>query len=984
MHFFHSFRSILLCACLAAASSNSSSPVTWDKYSLSINGQRLFVFAGEFHYQRLPVPELWPDIFQKLRANGFNAVSVYFFWSFHSASEDHYDFETGAHNIQRLFEYAKQAGVYVIARPGPYSNGETSAGGYALWAANGLLGKERTSDPQYYKYWYPWMLKLGKIIATNQITKGGPVILVQHENELQETTYSANNTLVVYMEQISQALAEAGIVVPSTSNEKGMRSMSWSTDYKDIGGAVNVYGLDSYPGGLSCTNPNAGFELIRTYYQWFQNYSFTQPEYLPEFQGGYFTSWGGSFYDDCSSSLAPEFADVFYKNNIGSRVTLQSLYMAYGGTNWGYSATPVVYTSYDYDAPLRETREIRDKLKQTKLLALFTRVSSDLLMTEMTGNGTNYTSDLSIFTWALRNPQTNAGFYVVAQDDSASMDNVEFNITVETSAGAIDISNVALNGRQSKIIVTDYKLGSSKLLFCSADVLTYATLDVDVLVLYLNVGQTGTFALENTSHLTFKVYGDSNVTASQTSYGAVYTYTQAEGASTIKFSNGLLVYILDKATAWNFFAPPQTSDPIVGSDQHIFVIGPYLVRGASFKGKTVEIIGDNENTTSIEIYSGNPSVSTVKWNNEIIATRRTPYGSLVGTVPGAEDVSIYLPQLISWQSNDLIPEINPAYDDSRWTNCDKNTTVNAIAPLSLPVLYSGDYGYHAGPKVYRGHFSNVNATGVNVTVQNGVAAGWSAWLNGKYIGGSPGNASLAATSDLLEFNSSALKTQSDDDNILTILADYTGHDEANVKPAGAQNPRGILGAVLQGTGNFTSWKIQGNAGGENNIDPIRGPMNEGGLYAERMGWHLPGFKPDVSSGWDTRTPYDGVSGASGRFYITQFTLDIDKELDVPLGLKVNASSLVPAVVYIWLNGYQFGHYLPHIGPQSIFPFQPGIINTRKNSPNTLAISLWALTEQAAALEEVELVEYGKYRSGFNFAQDWSYLQPKWKDRSEYA
>ena len=126
---------------------------------------------------------------------------------------------------------------------------------------------------------------------------------------------------------------------------------------------------------------------------------------------------------------------MFYKNNIGSRVTLQSLYMTYGGTNWGHIAAPVVYTSYDYDAPLRETREIRDKLKQTKLLGLFTRVSTDLLQTEMLGNGTGYTTGADIFTWALRNPETNAGFYVVAQDDSSSTTDVVFDLEVETSAG---------------------------------------------------------------------------------------------------------------------------------------------------------------------------------------------------------------------------------------------------------------------------------------------------------------------------------------------------------------------------------------------------------------------------------------------------------------------------------------------------------------------------------------------------------------------
>ncbi len=115
------------------------------------------------------------------------------------------------------------------------------------------------------------------------------MILNQIENELQDTTHSPTNTLVVYMEQVKAAFRAAGVVVPSTSNEKGMRSQSWSTDYKDVGGSSNIYGLDSYPGGLSCTNPNAGFNVARTYYQWFSNYSFTQPSFLPEFEGGWFS-----------------------------------------------------------------------------------------------------------------------------------------------------------------------------------------------------------------------------------------------------------------------------------------------------------------------------------------------------------------------------------------------------------------------------------------------------------------------------------------------------------------------------------------------------------------------------------------------------------------------------------------------------------------------------------------------------------------------
>ena len=116
------------------------------------------------------------------------------------------------------------------------------------------------------------------------------------------------------MEQLKTALRAAGVTVPLTSNEKGMRGQSWSTDYQDVGGAVDVYGLDSYPGGLSCTNPNSGFNVVRTYYQWFAAYAFTQPVSFPEFEGGWFSAWGSAaFYDQCTSEHAPGFADVFYK-----------------------------------------------------------------------------------------------------------------------------------------------------------------------------------------------------------------------------------------------------------------------------------------------------------------------------------------------------------------------------------------------------------------------------------------------------------------------------------------------------------------------------------------------------------------------------------------------------------------------------------------------------------------------------------------------
>ena len=119
------------------------------------------------------------------------------------------------------------------------------------------------------------------------------------------------------MEQIEQAFRDAGVIVPFTHNEKGMRGQSWSVDYQNVGGAVDVYGLDSYPGGLSCTNVETGFNVVRTYYQWFQNYSYTQPEYLPEFEGGWFSAWGSdTFYDEVGFSDEIEMCLITNTNSV--------------------------------------------------------------------------------------------------------------------------------------------------------------------------------------------------------------------------------------------------------------------------------------------------------------------------------------------------------------------------------------------------------------------------------------------------------------------------------------------------------------------------------------------------------------------------------------------------------------------------------------------------------------------------------------------
>ena len=522
----------------------------------------------------------------------------------------------------------------------------------------------------------------------------------------------------------------------------------------------------------------------------------------------------------------------------------------------------------------------------------------------MESNGTgNAVSTSDVFTWVLKSKDGNGRFYLSEKNDTRSRTITDFALNVDTSIGSITIPSLQLNGRQARWVVTDYAVGNETLLYSTGEVLTYGIFDQPVVVLYLKEGQTGEFAFKSQKNITFKSYGaDSGfATASGNSSSYVsFKYKQANGATVVQLSNGVLAYLLDVPTAWTFFAPPTTADPNVTPDNHIFVVGPYLVRTASVLDDTVSIVGDNANATTIEVYAGK-NVAKISWNGQELETSKTTYGSLTAKISGTQDRNIELPALTDFKAADSAPEIAPTFDDSNWVVADKNTTLNKVKPLTLPVLYSSDYKFYAGAKVYRGYFSGKSAASLNITVQGGAAAGWNAWLNGQLIGYNPGNATLWVTNAVVPLRNVTLK---DDGNVLAVVTDYTGHDQTSYGPSGAQNPRGILGAQLlsaNGTKlNFDQWKIQGNAGGEKNIDPVRGPMNEGGLYGERLGWHLPGF--DTGS-WESASPTeDGIQRSGIKWFTTTFDLNVDKDLDVPIGVELGAASGTIARVQLYVNG----------------------------------------------------------------------------------
>ncbi|WP_163513595.1 beta-galactosidase [Fodinicola acaciae] len=359
----------LLPGTFAAAAAPPKHTITWDHYSLSIDGRRTFVYSGEVHPFRLPSPSLWPDVLAKMRAAGFTTVTAYFDWGYASPAPGVYDF-SGIRDVGRFLRDAANAGLYVIARPGPYINAEADGGGFPGWLAR-MAGTPRSSDPRYLAYAKEWLHAIDPIIAAHQLTDStGTVIATQVENEIYNSDTADGRD---YMAALQAQMRADGITVPLTGNN--------NTDYVNGTGSVQLPGHDRYPLGFDCSNPTVWPGQVEDQFG-LHDYAPNSPLFFPEFQGGAFDPWGGAGYDKCRQLTNDQFEKVYYGNSIAAGSTMMNFYMTYGGTSWGFLPCTCVYSSYDYGSAISESRQVETKYNQQKLIAQFLRSAPSLTKTD--------------------------------------------------------------------------------------------------------------------------------------------------------------------------------------------------------------------------------------------------------------------------------------------------------------------------------------------------------------------------------------------------------------------------------------------------------------------------------------------------------------------------------------------------------------------------------------------------------------------------
>lgn len=336
--------------------------VIFDKHSLIINGQRVFVRSGAFHYFRTPGLELTYDRFRKLKAAGYNTVDIYFSWAYHSEKEGEYDF-SGVKDVRKILEAAKETGLYVIARPGPYINAETNAGGLPLWllrnknvVPRNRIGTEYLYSAEFMKYVTQWYDQIIPIIKDFE-----NVIAFQIENE-----YATDEMEEDYMLELYKMARERGITCPIFHNDAYNAGL-WA----DL---VDIYACDIYP----YINPNQNwkqdhfcFDTLDNVEDMVRSFKDNAPIFIAEMQGGWFDKWDGIGYKAMREALGDEHINIVTKTALSQGVTMFNHFMAVAGTSWGNLACDEVYTSYEFTAGINDYGNLQPNFFRAKEINYF-------------------------------------------------------------------------------------------------------------------------------------------------------------------------------------------------------------------------------------------------------------------------------------------------------------------------------------------------------------------------------------------------------------------------------------------------------------------------------------------------------------------------------------------------------------------------------------------------------------------------------------
>lgn len=328
----------------AQAASTTGGTFTVGKNTFLLNGKPFVVKAAEVHYPRIP-RAYWEHRIKLCKSLGMNTLCLYVFWNIHEQQEGQFNF-TGNNDVAAFCRLAQKNGMYVIVRPGPYVCAEWEMGGLPWWLLKKKDIRLREQDPYFMERVKLFEQEVGKQLAPLTIQNGGPIIMVQVENE-----YGSYGEDKAYVSAIRDCLRE------TYGNELTLFQCDWASNFTKNGLDDLVWTMNFGTGA----NIDEQFKRLGELRP-------DAPKMCSEFWSGWFDKWGARHETRPAKDMVAGIDEMLSKN------ISFSLYMTHGGTSFGHWAganspgfAPDV-TSYDYDAPINEygqTTEKYDELRST-------------------------------------------------------------------------------------------------------------------------------------------------------------------------------------------------------------------------------------------------------------------------------------------------------------------------------------------------------------------------------------------------------------------------------------------------------------------------------------------------------------------------------------------------------------------------------------------------------------------------------------------
>lgn len=302
------------------------------KTDFLLDGKPFQIIGGEMHPARIP-KEYWRHRIQMAKAMGCNTIAAYIFWNYHEQNEGIFDFTTESRNIAEFIKICQQEGMWVLLRPGPYVCAEWDFGGLPPYLLKYPDIKVRCMDTRYMTAALRYIAALAKQVSSLQCVNGGPILMVQIENE-----YGSYGNDKNYLEALRTAWLKNGIKVPFYTADGPTAYMLEAGHIKGTAIGLDSGGSDADFAQASKSDPDV-------------------PAFSSETYPGWLTHWGEKWQRPDTVDLKKEVEYLLqHKRSI-------NFYVIHGGTNFGFTAganafSPTQYqpdiTSYDYDAPINE------------------------------------------------------------------------------------------------------------------------------------------------------------------------------------------------------------------------------------------------------------------------------------------------------------------------------------------------------------------------------------------------------------------------------------------------------------------------------------------------------------------------------------------------------------------------------------------------------------------------------------------------------